>query len=147
MWKKFKNIFSTSKNDGRKNVQPCILIVDDSEVDRKLIRGILKKAGYRILLAENGEVGLNIARAERPDLIVLDCEMPVMDGLQMCKNIKQPAKDYCPPVLFLTGSEPPINVINCFELEASNFLQKPVVAQQLLSEVANIFKDVKEATG
>ncbi len=143
MINKIKNMFFGGKDNGTEKMRRCILVVDDNEVDRKIIQNILNKAGYRVLLAENGKIGLNIVREESPDVIVLDCDMPVMNGIDMCTQVKADEKTREIPVLFLTGSETPMNVVKCFELDAANFLQKPVYAKTLLSQIKSIFAEEK----
>ncbi|MCB9747064.1 MAG: response regulator, partial [Candidatus Omnitrophica bacterium] len=57
-----------------------ILIADDNEVDRTLIEKTLEKEGYAVIKAENGQQAMDLAQSQKPDVIVLDCEMPVMGG-------------------------------------------------------------------
>ena len=64
------------------------LIVDDSEIDRKLLQKTIEKIGHQVLTAENGKIGYETAKIEKPDLILSDCRMPEMDGVDMCKHLK-----------------------------------------------------------
>lgn len=141
MFEKIKALFSGNKNVF-KNKERCILIVDDSQIDRLLIDKIVRElGGYRILSAENGQQGLDIAKSEKPDLVILDCDMPVMTGHQMCQILKNDPKLKDIKVLFLTGINTPENVIQCFELDAQNYLPKPINAQDLIKEIKNIFNE------
>src|SRR5438105_1773055 len=65
-----------------------ILVVDDSPTDHRLMREPLEKRGYRILSAANGEEGLEAAKREKPDLILLDVIMPKLNGYQVCRQVK-----------------------------------------------------------
>ena len=64
-----------------------ILIVEDNDNNRRLLRDVLEFHGYKIIEAQNGEVGVREARAELPDLILMDVQMPVMDGITAAKPV------------------------------------------------------------
>ena len=132
MFSFLKNLF------GKKAVvqsDACILVVDDSEIDRKIIETTLHKRGFQTLAAENGARGLEIAKARHPSLIVLDCEMPVMNGTQMCERLKEDRSTQDIPVLFLTSLDTPKNVVECFQMDAENFLSKPVNPTVLIKQI------------
>lgn len=136
---KLKDMFNgkTEKIDyGKYN----ILIVEDSQVDQRLIQDILTKRGFNVAYASNGQEGLVKAKEIKPDLIILDCEMPVMGGIEMCKTLKQTLDLTEIPVIFLTSLDTPKNIIDCFELDAENYLSKPVSPKILLSEIHNVLK-------
>ena len=67
----------------------CILVVDDDKTDLLLIKRTVEKMGHCVLTAENGKIGFELVKAEKPDLIISDCRMPEMDGVQMCRHIKE----------------------------------------------------------
>lgn len=117
-----------------------ILIVDDNDIDRKVIQSALEKAGYSTIQAENGQIGLQKAKQENPDLIFLDCQMPVMDGLTMCKKLKEEDGLNNIPVIFLTALDTPRNIIDCFEVDAENYLSKPVSPKILTQQVKFILE-------
>ena len=141
MFDQILNYFRKKNEQTELNSKKAILIVDDDEIDRKLIKKIVDRQNYRVLLAENGEVGLQIARDEKPDLIVLDCQMPVMGGLEMCRRLKNDTAIAHIPVLFLTSNDTPKNVIECFEVDAANYLSKPVNAKILTSHIETILAE------
>jgi CheY-like chemotaxis protein len=129
---------------GKKEVpkkDACILVVDDNEIDRKVIESMLNKRGYTTLMAENGERGLEVAKARHPSLIVLDCEMPVMTGAQMCERLKEDHSTQDIPVLFLTSTDTPKNIVECFQTDAENFLTKPVNPQVFMRQIDDILKE------
>jgi len=140
MFDNLKKIMKNQKGIIEANKAQTILIVEDNEVDRQLITKILGKEGYSTLTAVNGELGLSLAKEEIPDLIVLDCDMPVMGGIEMCKRIKNYEATKGIPVIFLTSVKTPQNIINCFELDAENYLSKPISSKILISEVNQILK-------
>jgi CheY-like chemotaxis protein len=118
-----------------------ILVVDDNDVDRKIISRIVEKMGIRAVTAINGQEGLQKALQEAPDMIILDCEMPVMNGQEMCKRLQDDHKTENIPVLFLTSINTPKNIIDCFEVDAANFLSKPVNSKILSNQIAIILEE------
>lgn len=118
-----------------------VLIVDDSEVDRKLIAKTLMKMGCRVLTAVDGEIGLHIALSETPDLILSDCHMPNMDGVEMCRELKNTDETKEIPVIFLTGDTSPSKVVDCFELNVDNYMCKPINSKVLMSQIEDILTE------
>lgn len=133
MLQTFKKLFGVEKK-GISAAEKTILAVEDNEVDRKLIKSILGKK-YNVITANDGKEGLEMIRKHNPDLIVLDCEMPVMTGNEMCRIMKDDSGLKEIPVLFLTSINTSSNIIECFELDAENHLSKPVNAKVLMSQV------------
>src|SRR5450631_2131876 len=82
--------------------QPDILIVEDSAVEAEILRRILVRAGFRVTLTKNGKEGLLAARARRPALVVSDIRMPVMNGYELCHEIKYDESLWNVPVILLT---------------------------------------------
>ncbi len=118
-----------------------ILIVDDSEVDRTIAKKIIESMGHNTLIAENGQAGLDVVKGEKPDLILLDCEMPILGGVEMCRILKNNEDTEDIPVIFLTSVDTPRNIIDCFELDAENFLSKPINSKVLINQVSMILKE------
>ena len=132
--------FNRQKKDHNTAVK--ILIVDDNEIDLKIIRKALEGEGYNVIQAENGKVGLEMALTHKPDLIFLDCQMPVMDGLEMCKQLKDDPAGENIPVVFLTALDTPRNIIDCFEVDAENYLSKPISPKILTNQVRLILEEI-----
>ena len=132
MFNKILDLFKRKKLDN-KGVK--ILVVEDNDVDLKVVENILNKYDFSVITARNGQEGLNTASEQSPNLIILDCEMPILNGIEMCKKLKDNPKTKNIPVLFLTGVKTPSNVIECFEADAENYLDKPVNSKVLISEV------------
>lgn len=82
-----------------------ILVVDDDPFMRHYLEGLLTKQGYRTLLAENGEQGVFLASAEKPDIILMDLYMPAKTGIEAVKDLKKRLGEKCPPVVIITGME------------------------------------------
>jgi CheY-like chemotaxis protein len=85
--------------------QPCVLVVDDSPTIRKLVSLTLGKFGYVVLEAADGQRGLELAKEREPDLILLDINMPGMDGYQVCKAVKADQTTSKIPVIMLSGKD------------------------------------------
>jgi CheY-like chemotaxis protein len=118
-----------------------ILVVEDNPVDKRIICNILQTMKYQVLTAENGAEGLKIAKTLQPDLIIMDCEMPVMNGRDACRELKSDPSTANIPVVFLTSVNTPQNIIECFDLEAENYLSKPVSAKILQDQIPLILKE------
>lgn len=114
---------------------PHILVVDDSSTIRRILAGTLAKAGYRVSQASDGEAGLEVCRAEMPDLVLLDVDMPVLDGRATLTIMKaDPALEDI-PVLFLTAQGGGDDVAVGLALGAQDYLRKPCQEPELLARV------------
>lgn len=111
------------------------LIVEDTQGERVFLKRTLEGAGGRVEIAENGQIGVEKARSLKPDLILMDCEMPVLSGIEACKQIKEINECQNIPIIFLTGLDTPKNIIDCFEVDAENYLSKPISGRLLLQEI------------
>jgi two-component system, OmpR family, alkaline phosphatase synthesis response regulator PhoP len=109
-----------------------ILVVDDEERLRSLVRGYLAQEGFRVLLADDGARALEIARAEQPDLIVLDLMLPGIDGLEVCRRLRGFSDAY---VLMLTARAEEIDRVIGLEVGADDYLTKPFSPRELVARV------------
>jgi CheY-like chemotaxis protein len=114
-----------------------ILVVDDEPDILKVVTFRLRKAGYHILEAVEGEQALQIIEKERPDLILLDLRIPVIDGYEVCKRIKSDDKTKDIPVIILTASVTRDMQAKVEELKADDYLVKPFDPAVLLTKVRN----------
>jgi len=101
-----------------------ILLVDDEEIIVKLLSMSLRSDGYEIVTANSGEQGLEVFKAEDPDIVVTDIKMPGMDGLELLKRIKE--IDSEKEVIIVTGHGDIDSTIAALQLGASDFINKPV---------------------
>ncbi|MFQ5867778.1 MAG: PleD family two-component system response regulator [bacterium] len=113
----------------------CVLLVDDEPDISKTVVFRLKKAGYQIITAENGKTGLELARKERPDLILLDLRVPVMDGCEVCQRLKSDDNFKEIPVIFLTASMVDKITDKIKEFGAEDYIIKPFESEELLNKV------------
>jgi len=109
-----------------------ILVVDDDEDIINLIKAYLTSRGYKVVAATNGEAGIRLAHVERPDLIILDIEMPDRDGLEVCQEIRQ---TMLTPILFLTVRGDESDVVLGLGMGADNYITKPFKLSELTAKV------------
>lgn len=112
-----------------------LLVTDDDIFNLKIILRILEKNGYHTLSALNGYDCLLLAEKEQPDLILLDIRMPEMDGLEVCRRLKQNPATAEIPVIFVTGETNDDVLKEAFESGGADFVRKPVNRIELLSRV------------
>jgi len=103
-----------------------VLVVDDATTYRKLLAGLLKKWGYEVFEAENGEQALAVLSAHPINLLISDWEMPVMDGLTLCRQVRQQVQDRYVYLIVLTARESVEDLQAGFAAGADDFLRKPV---------------------
>ncbi|MEM7759058.1 MAG: hybrid sensor histidine kinase/response regulator [Cyanobacteria bacterium P01_A01_bin.40] len=113
----------------------AILIVDDAPDNLLMLFSYLEDKGYRILLAENGETGLQIAKSKSPDLILLDVLMPDIDGFETCRRLKAEAKTKDIPVIFLTALSEKVNKVQGFKLGGVDYITKPSEQEEVLVRI------------
>ncbi len=106
--------------------QPAILILDDLDINRRLLRAMLKTAPYRVLEAKRASEALRILETEIVDLLILDLMMPEMSGLEFCQKIKSNRKTQLTPILMLTSVQGVENEIAGISSGADEFLTKPL---------------------
>ena len=123
--------------DFEKDVK-TILIVDDEQPIIDILVYNLKKEGYRTIEANDGVTAVNMALEQKPDLILLDIMLPKLDGLSVCKRIKN---SYNVPILMLTAKDGEIDKILGLELGADDYITKPFSVRELVARVkANLRK-------
>jgi DNA-binding response OmpR family regulator len=109
-----------------------ILVTDDEERLRELLRGYLVQAGFAVLLAADGNQALELARTHRPDLIILDLMLPGIDGLDVCRQLRTFSDAY---VLMLTARAEEIDRVVGLEVGADDYLTKPFSPRELVARV------------
>jgi signal transduction histidine kinase len=119
---------------------PTILIVDDEEVNVKLIRGILESENYNLISALSGPEALSMLALNGPDLILLDVMMPEMDGFETCRKIKQDKNTKIIPVLMVTALSEKEHRLKAMDCGADDFLSKPVDKTELKIRVKSLLR-------
>ena len=112
-----------------------ILLIDDTKKIHPLVSALLSEEPVEIHSAYDGEYGLNLARSLKPDLILLDVEMPVMDGYETCRRLKADPQLFNTPVVFLTAMGATEEKVHGLELGAVDYVTKPFNPSELLARV------------
>jgi len=117
-----------------------VLVVDDESDILEMLQYNLVKEGYEVLLANDGQMAINLAKEHLPDLILLDVMMPKMDGIETCRRLREVAKLKNTYIVFLTAREEEFTEIAAFEAGANDYLTKPIKPRALLSRLAAYFR-------
>jgi len=117
------------------NEKQSILIVDDSKLVVQAIAKTLKPKNYNISYALDGQSALDAIKKNKPDMIILDVEMPVMDGYKTIKHIKENNDTLDIPVIFLTSIIKPEAIKKVFDLGAADYITKPFVDEELIARI------------
>ncbi len=104
---------------------PKILVVDDEAEVRNVVATILKQAGYDVVEAEHGLIGYSKAQSENPDLVLLDLMMPVVDGFEVLRRLKENPSTWSIPVIILTAKIDAASERECMQLGAADYIKKP----------------------
>ena len=112
-----------------------VLIVDDVVSNVLLLKILLQKEGFQICTANNGVVCIELAKSEKPDLILLDVMMPEMNGYDTATVLKQNPETKDIPIIFLTALNTPGDLVKGFQVGANDFLTKPFNKEELVMRV------------
>jgi two-component system cell cycle response regulator DivK len=112
-----------------------ILLVEDNAVQRELLSSRLSRRGYEIVLAADGQEAVDAARLEGPDVILMDLDLPVLDGWEATRQIKADPVTTSIPVLVLTSNVSPADQETAFEAGADAYDTKPVELERLLTKI------------
>jgi two-component system, cell cycle response regulator DivK len=121
-------------------MKKCILVVEDQEDNRRILRDLLTNAGYDIIEADNGGQALTTAAAHHPDLILMDIQLPVLDGYEATRRLKaDPSLSGIPVIVItsyaLSGDETKARAAGC-----NDYVTKPYSPRQVLSKVREFLR-------
>lgn len=114
-----------------------ILIVDDSIINQRVLTSVLEKQNYRVSCANDGEEALNEATSSHPDLILLDVQMPKMDGFEVCRALKAMPETADIPVVFITASDSVESKVSGFQAGGADYISRPLKMPEVLARVSN----------
>jgi CheY-like chemotaxis protein len=114
---------------------PRILLVEDNEMNRDMLSRRLQKKGYDVLIALDGEAGVNMAASERPDLILMDMSLPVVNGWEATRQIKGQPLTASIPVIALTAHVMEGDRDKAFEAGCDDYDAKPIDFERLLGKM------------
>ena len=118
-----------------------IVVVEDDINIAELLRLYLEKDGFEVLIAHDGGEGLRLAEAEKPDLVMLDIMLPVMDGWQVCRAIRKNSKT---PIIMLTAKGETEDKVTGLEMGADDYIVKPFEVKELLARVHAVLRRTGE---
>jgi DNA-binding response OmpR family regulator len=118
------------------------LVVEDDKAVSQLIRLYLAQAGFRVLAAEDGLVGLDMALAESPDIILLDLNLPGMDGIDVCRNVR---KESLVPIIMVTARVEEDDRLTGLDLGADDYVSKPFSPRELVARVNAVLRRTSRA--
>jgi DNA-binding response OmpR family regulator len=122
-----------------------ILVVDDDPVFVRLVKGVLSQKGYEVLTAGDGQEAMQVLFAHKPDLVLLDIQMPRMDGWQTCSRIREVCDT---PIVMLTGMQTTeADVVRGLDYGADDYLIKPVGNRELVARVRAIMRRAETPAG
>jgi DNA-binding response OmpR family regulator len=124
--------FAERKRDSG-SLPPLVLVVEDHEDTRFLLKTMLEMRGYRVSEARDGEEGVRLARRERPRLVIMDATLPRLDGLAATRRIRSDSALESVPVVFLSGHAQPDFRAAALDAGGTDFLVKPVALDVLAS--------------
>lgn len=115
-----------------------ILIIEDSEVNRRLMRDVLLYHGYEVMEASNGKEGIDITKSKRPDLILLDMQMPVMDGFEVLRVIRNNPDLRDIKIIAVTSFAMVGDRERILEAGADDYIAKPIDTRELPRRIMRI---------
>jgi PleD family two-component response regulator len=114
-----------------------ILIVDDTPANLNVLSAILGKRGYRVRPAINGALALKAAQKAAPDLILLDVQMPGMNGYEVCRQLKSEEQTRHIPVVFISALDDVLDKVEAFQAGGVDYITKPFQIEEVLARVEN----------
>jgi CheY-like chemotaxis protein len=135
-------MFNMNHSDGEPSMTTkTILVIEDNEMNMKLMKAVLDLGPYRMLQAVDAETGLELARKDHPDLIFMDIQLPGMDGLSATRIIKSDQELRDIPVFALTGFAMEVDKESAMEVGFDGYIVKPFNVKALLEMIARHFND------
>jgi two-component system, cell cycle response regulator DivK len=117
---------------------PRLLYVEDNEMNRDMLSRRLQRRGFEVLIASDGEQGVSLAAAEKPDLILMDMSLPILDGWQATRQLKAAPETKGIPVIGLTAHSMATDRDRCLEAGCDDYDTKPVELTRLLEKIARL---------
>ena len=118
-----------------------VLVIEDNDDNMKLITFILEKNDFSTLRAENGRKGIEVARDEQPDFILLDIQLPDMDGLEVLKEIRKLEINHEIPVIAVTSFAMAGDRERLIEAECNGYIEKPIDPETIMAEINSVIGD------
>jgi len=120
-----------------------VLVVDDNDDNIRLIRFIVQKGGYGVIEARDGFEGVRLAVQEKPDLIIMDIQLPGIDGLEATRRIRQSEADGKVPIIALTAFAMSADRDRALAAGCTGYISKPIHLMSFIAEVGKYLEDAK----
>ncbi len=117
-----------------------VLLVEDEPSIAKTVGKRLEFAGYDVIIAADGQEGLDMAKAEQPDIIILDLMLPKLSGLKVCPLLRQDERTKAIPIVIFTSRDQVVDKETCLKSGADSFVPKAAAFEVLLSELNALLK-------
>lgn len=128
-------------------MKPLLLIVEDEETLVTLLRYNLEKEGYRVAVAKNGEDALMLAREETPDLVLLDWMLPLLSGIEVCRQLRRGRETRNVPILMLTAKGEEENKVRGLDTGADDYMTKPFSPSELVARIRALLRRSRPSLG
>lgn len=115
-----------------------VLVVEDELSIATLLKYNLEQAGFMVLLAHDGQTGLNVALSEKPDLLLLDLMLPELDGMEVCKELRRQRHNV--PIIMLTARDDEFDKVLGLELGADDYMTKPFSPREVIARVKAVLR-------
>jgi len=125
---------------GGATMNKTILVVEDQEDNRQILRDLLSSAGFRMIEAHDGQQALTVARSERPDLILMDIQLPIVDGYEATRNIKRDPELRHIPVIAVTSYALSGDEKKALEAGCNAYVAKPFSTRYLLAKIGQFLE-------
>lgn len=128
---------NTTYSEGRVFMSKKALIIEDDANIAELLRLYLEKDGFDVIKASDGGTGVRYALTENPDVILLDIMLPVLDGWQVCRKVRETSKT---PIIMLTAKGETFDKVNGLEMGADDYIVKPFEVKELLARIHAVMR-------
>jgi two-component system, cell cycle response regulator DivK len=125
---------------------PRILLVEDNEMNRDMLSRRLQRRGYDVVIAVDGQLGIEMARSESPDLILMDMSLPVIDGWEATRTLKAAKETRAIPIIALTAHAMSTDRDKAIEAGCDDYDTKPIELARLLGKMEALFKPGSDST-
>jgi two-component system cell cycle response regulator DivK len=125
----------------KKAETPTVLLVEDTEDNRFMMRRLLEMTGYRVIEATNGEDAVSLAKAERPNLILMDLSLPVIDGLAATRLIREVPTLQATPIVAVSAHDTTDFQSEAIEAGCNSYVTKPIDFNELEDLISDLLKD------
>ena len=121
-----------------------VLVIEDDEASRMLLTYLLEAAGHRVLAAENGAVGLDLAPAEGPDIVLCDLQMPVMDGYEVARGLRSSPRWRVVPLVAVTAFSMRGDREKALEIGFNVHLSKPIAPETFVQQIESFLANARQ---